>query len=72
MLQWFGGSWGAPVCVDSENVPIPIGERCFACGMSFSWYSQGLMVPHVGHKGVTPRPWHLACFLGILRPMEAG
>jgi len=59
--QWFGKSWGAPVCDPASHVVTPIGEACLFCDKLIAAHHQGLTLPDAG-TGI-PRSVHLDCFL---------
>lgn len=51
-MSWFGPTWGASVCDPAEQVPVPVGRRCFWCAERF--------IP--GERGIlTNVPMHLEC-----------
>lgn len=75
--QWFGESWGAPVCDPGARVDTPVGEPCVMCGRAIEAASRGLVIDclltlepisaeYDGRNGLnvnTRRPMHLECFL---------
>lgn len=62
-MNWFGVSWGAPICEEVTKVDIPVGEPCFHCGGRIQESDRGLVLPFLGSDGVKPSPWHLVCFI---------
>lgn len=60
---WFGPTWGAPVCEDSQHLPAPVGEPCLYCESPFVDGDQGLTMPHYDGIVASLRSTHLACFL---------
>lgn len=53
-VQWFGESWGAPVCDPEQKIDIPVEEKCARCGLDFASPSfdlpsgsQGFAVPFI-------------------------
>jgi hypothetical protein len=71
-MKWFGKSWGAPICDDSQNVRTPEGEICPECGEPIKTGQQGFILPYthtntVGEVGwVDNLSYHLDCFLKTL------
>ena len=69
MTQWFGTSWGAPVCDPADHVPTPVGQDCLmGCGRVIAADDQGLVLPHSylddeGEVRGELRGQHLDCFL---------
>lgn len=59
MIKWFGKSWGAPLCKDTEQVETPIGQRCDVCEQKIVFDDQGVMVS--GPDGFVPH--HIDCFV---------
>lgn len=78
-MNWFGKSWGAPICNDVEHVSTPVGERCHLCTKPITETDQGLLIPLssgvVGGQYAVGRllPWHIDCFLDSvgIRPGRA-
>lgn len=59
-MKYFGESWGSDLCQESEQVPVPVGERCGRCKEQFIEGDQGV----IDCSGFTE---HLNCFLrGII------
>jgi hypothetical protein len=69
-IRWFGQKWSAPVCRDAPEVPTPIGEPCFRCAKPFVEGDRGITIPHVSMDAVTPKPWHLDCYIKSLMPCD--
>ena len=67
-MDWFGDSWGAPVCAPLDHTETPVGEKCLACGKPIATTDQGVIVPYVGDHAdfCLNEPWHLQCFLDNL------
>lgn len=61
-MKWFGHSWGATVCNELEQVPIPVGEKCFHCEGDFVNLDRGLVLPFSSEEGVKDTFWHFVCF----------
>jgi hypothetical protein len=55
-MKYFGESWGADICFDSEHVPTPVGQPCGHCGEDFEEGDRGI----IDSGGFTT---HLNCFL---------
>jgi len=66
-LQWFGESWGAPICDPADHADTPTGQACARCEKPIEPGAQGLLVLHVGDIKPPERlPWHLDCWLESL------
>lgn len=67
-MQWFGETWGAPVCEDTQQVTTPVGQECFGCDKPIESQDSGVVLPFEG--GTTdPRrqaPYHKHCFIEAL------
>lgn len=61
-MKWFGDDWVAPICKELEQVPVPVGEKCFSCEGDFIEHDRGLVLPFQSAKGVQDSFWHLVCF----------
>lgn len=66
-MQWFGKSWGAPVC-EGEHIATPVGTICFgSCAQPIVEGDRGVVLPFLGFEGIghasPDAPYHLACFL---------
>lgn len=75
MTQWFGESWGAPICRECPHVSTPVGQRCGSCNAPIEADDQGVLLPHLGAlNDVQYRalPYHLDCFLDGILPSHAG
>jgi hypothetical protein len=69
-MQWFGESWGAPVCEHCEHVATPVGKICVECQIPIAHQDLGFVVPFLPYP---PKRWsdahyHRDCFLRIFRP----
>jgi hypothetical protein len=59
-MRWFGpASWGAPICRETEQGPLPL-RPCVRCERPFEDHEEGLLIPAM-EGGETP--YHLNCFL---------
>lgn len=56
MSAWFGKNWGAPVCRELPNVPVPVGSLCFYC-------DEPLVAEDAGMQDGQGKPMHFNCFL---------
>lgn len=66
-VQWFGESWGAPICDPQDHAPNP-GGQCMRCDAAITSTDQGVLIPHYGFD--VRDAFHLRCFLeavGIAR-----
>jgi hypothetical protein len=64
-LKFFtNGTWrpSAPLM----EIPTPIGESCLACDKTINAEDCGVTMIHMDERGSAYRPWHLACFQGML------
>lgn len=43
-MNWFGESWGAPVCNPADKVETPVGQRCQWCLELFGSEDCGLVM----------------------------
>lgn len=68
-MRWFGESWGAPICDESQHCLTPDGEVCPVCHRSIRQGDQGFELPYVreGEEDDT-FSYHLACLLRVLLP----
>ena len=64
-MQWFGHSWGAPICREGSKVEVPVGEPCLWCSEAITADDQGVSTPYLGEIGTDwcMRPMHLDCQL---------
>jgi hypothetical protein len=72
MMQWFGESWGAPVCSPGRRTDIPVGTRCDRCALRIHVGDRGLvMMMFDSRLEGTPelRVYHLECFLVTVLPV---
>lgn len=64
-MQWFGESWGAPVCSTCEHVSIPVGQSCIECGKPIEETDCGFVVPFLSReRRYAEVTFHRACFVG--------
>jgi hypothetical protein len=61
-VKWFGTNWGAPICRDLEQVPVPVETKCFHCDCHFDEHDRGLVLPYSSAEGTVDTFWHLVCF----------
>lgn len=59
-IQWFGKSWGAPVCAQNNHKPTPVGKVCIQCDKPISEGDQGVSMTTAGPDRAE---MHLDCFL---------
>lgn len=65
-MGWFGESWGAPVCNETEHTDTPEGP-CTYCEEDFTETSQGILLPFSGGPDSPPElPYHHACLMQTL------
>lgn len=72
-MKWFGESWGAPICDASNQAPVPVGEACPYCTLSFKETDSGVILPYLHDDKQDELAWHLECFwkeLGIDKSLE--
>lgn len=71
MNGFFGQPWDAPVCEDSPQVPVPVGQPCMACELEIRQEDQGFLIPYAPATGYPHlAAWHRSCFLAsILGPV---
>lgn len=62
-MKWFGKSWDAPICGDTEHVDTPTDKLCFCCQEPIAENDQGLIIPYLGKTTDTEEPWHTRCLL---------
>ena len=68
MAQWFGRSWGAPVCDPEHHAPTPVGEDCVNCDHPIGPFDSGMILPYIGGPTETVA-FHRECFLAeVLGP----
>ena len=65
---WFGESWGAPVCEESQHLPTPVGDLCTECAQPITEDDQGLLIPFAGMTPAVLCSYHLTCFLSTILP----
>lgn len=67
-MQWFGESWGAPVCILTEHVDTPLGKVCVDCEKEIRPGDSGFVVPYLRppQGRFTEAYYHRDCFLGNL------
>lgn len=70
VTAWFGPAWDAPVCEDTPQAPVPVGQPCLACSLPIEEDDQGFLIPYAPETGYPHlAPWHRSCFLAsILGP----
>jgi hypothetical protein len=61
-VKWFGTDWGAPALKELEQIPIPVGEKCFHCGGEIIEHDRGVVLPYSSAEGTRDTYWHLVCF----------
>jgi hypothetical protein len=64
-MQWFGDSWGAPVCDETAHVATPTGQPCLYCKKAILAEDIGFLIPCV-RETVTTEPWHYECLVQSL------
>ena len=65
-IQWFGKSWGAPICTDSTHVATPVGQMCLLCTKAIEPRDRGFVMDYeqkFGCREVERRPAHRDCFM---------
>ncbi len=63
-MNWFGASWGAPVCDPAEKVETPVGAPCARCNVTIGDDDAGLVLPCiVAPDLVELRAWHFPCLM---------
>lgn len=73
-MRYFG-HWDAPVVDEGEQVPTPVGQRCFyfACPSPvIEEGDNGLVLATYSGNVVTFEPIHLACMLATVAGPELG
>jgi hypothetical protein len=71
VVKWFGESWGAPICDDTQHVETPDGEACPVCSHSIRPGDQGFELPFTHEDGfVDTLAYHRACLLAALTERE--
>lgn len=55
-VKWFGTNWGAPICSECPQVPVPIGSNCFYC-------EEPIIETDSGVISSNELPMHYNCFL---------
>ena len=63
-VKWFGTSWGAPICREDCQQPVPVGKPCVVCQKSLTAGDRGLLIWHMDKDSAMDgyRPFHLDCF----------
>jgi hypothetical protein len=71
-MQWFGDSWGAPICATCEHVATPIGKICVDCEGEIRSEDSGFVVPFVPYppKGWSEAFYHRDCFVRTFNPIR--
>ncbi len=62
-MQWFGESWGAPICSHTEHTATPAGKSCIECDVEIHLTDSGVILPYLSDNGLTEAIYHRACFL---------
>jgi hypothetical protein len=66
---WFGESWHAPVCEETEHIRTPVGELCLDCDEPILEGDQGVTMPHwLGDGSYRSSARHLDCFIQTVLP----
>lgn len=69
MTLWFGESWGAPICSETERTVTPVGAACLYCDERIAEQDQGVVMPFMPADGEPKlRAAHLDCFLQTVLP----
>ncbi len=61
-MNWFGESWGAPVCDPDTHVDTPVGAECGWCEESVADDDSGVSLPYAT-KPMQVINYHLNCWL---------
>lgn len=70
-MQWFGKSWGAPICDIADQIDTPVGEPCGYCEDPIAEGDIGFRMPFVGDP--TGRGYmnaHHQCLMKAILPPE--
>lgn len=71
-MKWFGTDWKAPICEETPQVEVPVGEACYLCERSIEATDRGVVMPFMGVPGDPPElTAHLDCFAQSMG-MKAG
>jgi hypothetical protein len=64
-MQWFGESWGAPICRDGEHIATPVGKVCTGCEKEINEGDPGFVLPFLTYPGTkyTEAFYHRDCLL---------
>lgn len=65
-MRWFGESWGAPVCFETEHIETPLGAACGACTKLIDEGDQGFELPFLNWEKNQVIYYHRQCFIDIL------
>jgi hypothetical protein len=67
-MEWFGTDWGAPICREVPQVPVPVGQACYLCGAALTAQDTGVTMPFAGASFLesTTVAAHLRCFFRVL------
>lgn len=64
-IQWFGESWGAPVCASEDHAETPVGVECLRCEKPIEAGDQGVIMDSMESMTMfwkrTRKPMHLDC-----------
>lgn len=71
-MQWFGESWGAPICATCEHVAAPQGERCLECTLPIHENDFGFIIPYFKEMELAEAFYHRDCFLNSVLGKERG
>ena len=66
MNVWFGTDWGAPVCHDMPQIPVPVGRPCLYCTEPIAADDSGIATPLMESVGnaivVSTAYYHVECW----------
>jgi len=62
-MQWFGESWGAPICAEAPQTEPPVGRPCLYCKEAIGPFDRGFILPYYKKDEVIMAPYHYSCFL---------
>ena len=68
MTQWFGQSWGAPICDPEDHCATPVRDPCLHCRELILVGDQGLVMPLVEGAILRMVAMHLDCYLRRVLP----
>jgi hypothetical protein len=66
-MMWFGPSWHAPVCTETDHVETPKAP-CAGCGENFTPIDYGVILPCLGEPGdvLSEMGYHHRCIMAAL------